>query len=61
MADFVVEVAVGVAKEDLEKEELDSKVEEEAVEVEEDPEDLKEEKMHRLVLTQDSKVLLIYY
>ena len=61
MADFVVEVAVEVAKEDSEKEELDSKAEEEAVEVVEDPADLKEVKMHRLDLIQDSKVLIIYY
>lgn len=55
MEDFVVEVAVEVAKEDSEKEELDSKAEEEAVEVVEDPVDLKEGKMHRLDLIQDSK------
>lgn len=61
MADFVVEVAVGVAKEDSEKEELDSKAEEEVVEVVEDPADLKEGKMHRLDLIRDSKVLIIYY
>ena len=58
MADFVVEVVAEAVKEDSEKEELDSKVEEaEAVEVVEDLEDLKGVKMHRLDLIQDSKVL----